>query len=128
MQFPRVPGQFSISSKVFNSSQIAFSPKPNYVQQTLDFSSVLPLFNAVSVLATSAFRLTIVSGCITHIEDFVVRSCMPQLAGVVGPTHAVMLMHASGREPEHCCCAGEHIFHSSGVSSCNSHLNSCTKS
>ncbi|CAK0785937.1 hypothetical protein CVIRNUC_009150 [Coccomyxa viridis] len=51
--FPRVPGQFSISSTVFNSSQIAFSPKPNYVQQTLDFSAVLPLFNAVNTYSTA---------------------------------------------------------------------------
>lgn len=59
MQFPRVPGQFSISSTVFNSSQIAFSPKPNYVQQTLDFSAVLPLFNAVSsCLPPAPFMLT----------------------------------------------------------------------
>ena len=69
MQFPRVPGQFSISSTVFNSSQIAFSPKPNYVQQTLDFSAVLPLFNAVSLPATCALWLDKMHQTAEHTVD-----------------------------------------------------------
>ena len=48
MQFPRVNQVFNISKSVFSASNIPFSPKPNYVQQTLDFNSVLPLYNQVA--------------------------------------------------------------------------------
>ena len=99
-QFPRVPGQFSISSTVFNSSQIAFSPKPNYVQQTLDFSAVLPLFNAVSLPATCALWLDKLRQAVGGHEDFhYPGQRVPELAG---SCDSYML---SCRKPkQYCCC------------------------
>ena len=48
VQFPRIPNQnFNITKNVFNAANIPFQPKTTYVQQTLDFSSVLPLYNEV---------------------------------------------------------------------------------
>ncbi|CAL5228421.1 g11554 [Coccomyxa viridis] len=52
--FPRVSGQnFNITSKVFNASNIPFQPKTTYVQQALDFASVLPLYNEVAAYSLS---------------------------------------------------------------------------
>ena len=49
LQFPRVNQVFNITKNVFSAANIPFSPKPNYVQQTLDFNSVLPLYNQVAM-------------------------------------------------------------------------------
>lgn len=50
--FPYAPA-FNLSKSIFTSSNIAFQPKTTYVQQTLDFTAVQPLFNAVTAYAAS---------------------------------------------------------------------------
>ena len=52
MQFPRVQEPFHISAQIFDASDIPFAPKPGYVQQTLDYSQVLPLYNQVPPFPT----------------------------------------------------------------------------
>lgn len=64
--FGTVPA-FNLSSGVFNASTIAFQPKPNYVQQTLDFNSVSPLYKAISAYALSKFNVTVTNRGEAHI-------------------------------------------------------------
>lgn len=73
VQYPRVANQnFNISSNVFKASQIPFSPKTTYVQQTLDFTQVLPLYNQVipphESLPTSLtlYMLVFLEACPSH--------------------------------------------------------------
>ena len=58
---------FNLSSGVFNASSIAFQPKPNYVQQTLDFSAVSPLYKAISTYAASKLNVTVTNRGEAHI-------------------------------------------------------------
>lgn len=50
--FPLGP-TFNLSKGIFTSSNIAFQPKTTYVQQTLDYTSVQPLYNAVAAYAAT---------------------------------------------------------------------------
>ncbi len=50
--FPIGPA-FTLSKTVFSAADIAFQPKPNYVQQTLNYTAVKPLYDAVAAYAAT---------------------------------------------------------------------------
>ena len=78
--FPLGPA-FNLSKGVFTAANIAFQPKTTYVQQTLDYSSVQPLYNAVAAYAATK-GLTLANRGEAHIT---VRALCQILSAALDP-------------------------------------------
>ena len=64
--FGKVPA-FSLDKNIFTTNKIDFSPKTIYVQQTLNYTAIVPLYNAVAAYAKSQLNITLANRGEAHI-------------------------------------------------------------
>lgn len=58
---------FNLSRSVFDASPIAFQPEETYVQQTLGYASVQPLYKAIAAYADTELNITVTNRGEAHI-------------------------------------------------------------